>query len=65
MPGEALRVEQRKMGEEPHDDAYQAANFSIEEIIITGSNGEMKFEGEQARKSFVSASKTLYTLTYR
>ena len=65
MPGEALRVEQRKMDEGPQDDAYQAANFSIEEIIITGTNGEMRFEGEQARKSFVSASKTLYTLTYR
>jgi len=65
MPGEALRVEQRKLNEGPQDDSYQAANFSIEEIIITGANGEMRFEGEQARKSFASVSKTLSILTYR
>lgn len=65
MPGETLRVEQRKLSEGPQDDAHQAANFSIEEINITGTNGEVTFQGEQARKSFVAASKTLYTLTYR
>jgi hypothetical protein len=65
MPGESLRVEQRKLSEGPQDDAHQAANFSIEEINITGANGEVMFQGEQARKSFVPVSKTLYTLTYR
>jgi len=65
MPGEGLRVEQRKLREGPQDDADQAANFSIEEINITGTNGEVTFQGEQARKSFVPASKTLYILTYR
>ena len=44
---------------------HQAANFSIEEMNITGTNGEVRLQGEQAFKSFVPASKTLYTLTYR
>ena len=65
MPGESLRVEQRKLGEGPQDDAHQAANFSIEEINITGPNGDVMLQGEQARKSFVPVSKSLYTLTYR
>jgi|SRR5215204_195881 len=65
MPGESLRVEQRKLGEGPQDDAHQAANFSIEEINMTGTNGDVMLQGEQARKSFVPVSKTLYTLTYR
>ncbi len=65
MPGETLRVEQRKLSEGAQGEAHQAANFSIEEINITGTNGEVTFQGEQARKSFVPASKTLYTLTYR
>jgi len=65
MPGETLRVEQRKLNEGPQDDTYQNANFSIEEIKITGTNGEVTFRGEQVRRSFVPISKTLYTLTYR
>lgn len=65
MPGEALRVEQRNLSDGPQDDAHRAANFSVEEIRITGTNGEMTLQGEQARKSFVPASKTLSTLTYR
>lgn len=65
MPGEGLRVEQRKLSDDPQDDSHQDANFSIEEINITGTNGQVTLQGEQARKSFVPASKTLYTLTYR
>ena len=64
MPGEGLRVEQRKLSEGSQDDTHQASNFSIEEIDIMGTNGQMTFYGEQARKSFVPVSKTLYTLTY-
>jgi hypothetical protein len=65
MPGEGVRVEQRKLGDGPEDDTDQAANFSIEEINIKGTNSQVTFQGEQARKSFVAVSKTLYTLTYR
>jgi hypothetical protein len=64
MPAESLRVEQRKLSDGPQDDPHQAANFSIEEINITGTNGELTLQGEQVRNSFVPASKTLYTLTY-
>jgi hypothetical protein len=63
--GEGLRVEQRKLSDDPQDDSLQDTNFSIEEINITGTNGQVTLQGEEARKSFVRASKTLYTLTYR
>ena len=64
MPGETLRVEQRKLNDGTQDDSYQNANFSIEEIKITGNIGEVTLRGEQVRRSFVPVSKTLYTLTY-
>jgi len=64
LPGESLRVEERKLGQS-QDEARLAANFSIEEINLTGPNGEVMLQGEQARKSFVPVSKSLYTLTYR
>ena len=65
MPGEALRVEQRKRNGGSQDNERDATNFSLEEISITGTNGVLTFQGEQVWKSFVPASKTLYTLTYR
>jgi hypothetical protein len=65
MPEEALRVEQRTLTDSPRHNEEQADGFSIEEINITGLSGEVTFRGGQVRKSFVPASKTTYTLTYR
>jgi hypothetical protein len=64
-PGEALRIEQRNLVDGPNDESSQASNFAIEEIILAGANGVIRFEGEQARKSFVPQSKKTYTLTYK
>lgn len=65
LPGQALLIEQRNLLDGPVDDAHQAANFSIEEIHLSGPNGEVHLQGEQARKSFVAESKKLYVITYR
>jgi hypothetical protein len=63
-PGDALRIEHRNLVDGPQDDSSQAANFAIEEISLEGANGLLRFEGAQARKSFVPQSKKTYTLTY-
>jgi hypothetical protein len=65
MPGDALRIEHRNLVDGPTDDASQALNFAIEEIILDGANGVTKLQGEQARKSFVPQSKKTYVLTYK
>lgn len=36
MPGDALRIEQRNLVDRARDDASQALNFAIEEIILDG-----------------------------
>ena len=61
-PGDALRVEQLNLVDRQDGDA--ASRFAIEEIDISGADGEIKLQGEQARKSFVAESKKVYTLTY-
>jgi hypothetical protein len=63
-PGDALRIEQRNLFDGPQDDSSQASNFAIEEISLNGASGLLRFEGDQARKSFVPQSKKTYTLTY-
>ena len=63
-PGQALLIEQCAQVGREVDDAQQAEEFSIEEIAITGANGEIKLHGEQARKSFLAESKNTHTLTY-
>lgn len=47
------------------DNAEDAESFGINEITIVGAYGEIKFQGDQVRKSFVAESKTVFTLTYR
>lgn len=65
MPQEALRVDQQ--GDVRCDDERPsvAERFRVEEISITGSHGAIRLEGDQARKSFVSETRNLCTLTYR
>ena len=65
MPGDALRIEQRNLVDAPKDDASQASNFGIEEIVLDGANGVAKFEGDLARRSFVPQSGKTYILTYK
>ena len=64
-PKEALRIAQSNIVDGKVDDASLSAKFYIEEINITGSYGEIKLQGEQARKMFVAESKKLYTITYK
>lgn len=64
-PGEALLVERVvRLGMQVND-AEEAESFLIEELAIRGAHGEMRFQGEQARKVFAPESKKLYTLLYR
>ncbi len=64
MPNTAVRVGQVQ-GPGMPEGAEAAASFEIEEIVIVGAYGEMKFQGEQVRKSFKPESKKLYSITYR
>jgi hypothetical protein len=62
MPGEALLVKRF------HDSSIQNGEptyFPIEEIVITGGNGEIKLQGKQTSKAFMSETERLYTLTYK
>lgn len=63
MPDEALQVE-RITNYRGHDNAYPDS-FAIEEISIKGASGEVKLQGDQARRSFIEESGSTYTLTYR
>ena len=60
-PGEALQLEVLNLT----DKHYDASDFAIEEIDITGTHGEIKLEGEQVYKGFVVESKKLLAVTYR
>ena len=64
MPHEAVLVRQlTNYG--GHDDTSDAEAFAVEEIRINGANGELTFQGQQARRSFVMESENLYTMTYK
>ncbi|MGH9966430.1 MAG: hypothetical protein ACREBG_01155 [Pyrinomonadaceae bacterium] len=65
MPNEALRIERLQRAGMQVDEAEDAQSFSVEELSIIGTNGEIKRDGERVRKSFVCESKKTYTLTYR
>ena len=62
--GEALRV-QTVSGYRGHEHPGAADEFLIGEISLSGSAGELRLTGEQARKAFSEVSGTLYTLEYR
>ena len=64
MPHEALRVV-RLTNYRGHGDTSAAAPFIIEEITLRGAGGEVRLQGDQARRGFVEESESLYTLTYR
>src|SRR5262245_6005456 len=48
-----------------HDNEWDAKEFPIEEINVSGSHGELTVSGDQARRSFSKISVALYTLTYK
>jgi hypothetical protein len=62
MPKTAVLVEQLKSAP---DDPDSAARFDIEEMIILGAYGEMRFRGEQLRKAFRHEWQNVFSLTYK
>jgi hypothetical protein len=64
LPGDALRVS-AIWNYGGHDDAWDASEFPIDEIIISGGNGQLKLTGTQSRTTFTKVSLALYTLTYK
>jgi len=46
-------------------DPNDVQDFPIQDISISGSEGEMKFTGDQARQSFERESQVLYLLRYK
>ena len=65
MPQEALRVEQMTDTKCEDEDPGRAERFLIEEISVTGSEGAIRLQGDQARRSFVSGPRSTCVLTYR
>ena len=64
MPGDGLRVaDMSNYG--GHEDAWDANEFPIDEMTISGANGDLKLTGPQARTTFTKVSLALYTLTYK
>ena len=64
MPHEALLVaSMHNYG--GHEDAWDAKEFPIDEIAVSGSDGELRLAGQQARITFSEISRALYTLTYK
>ena len=47
------------------EDPNDVANFPIQEVSIAGKDGEMRFTGDKARKSFERKSRVLYVLSYK
>jgi hypothetical protein len=64
MPGDALRVIAMS-NYRGHEDAWDANEFPVDEIVVSGGNGELKLTGSQARTTFTKVSLALYTLTYK
>lgn len=64
MPGEALLLDRCRPANGQTRGDCEAATFSIEEIALVGTNGEINLKGEQAHKIFKAESNNVYTLTY-
>lgn len=63
MPHEAVMVA-RLTNYRGHDSSHAGA-YAIEEIHLSGASGEVKLQGDEARRGFVRQSDNLYTLTYK
>ncbi|HKY42498.1 MAG TPA: hypothetical protein VJM50_05355 [Pyrinomonadaceae bacterium] len=47
------------------EDPNDVKGFPIQEVSVTGADGEMRFTGDKARKAFERKSRVLYVLSYR
>jgi hypothetical protein len=64
MPQEALRVEELRNVRCDSDNPERQKSFAIEEISVTGANGAIKLEGDQAVRGFIQGPKGVCVLTY-
>lgn len=64
-PQEALRVEELWNVGCKDKNPVRQVSYSIEQISVTGANGAIKLEGEQALTGFVQGPKGVCVLTYR
>lgn len=64
MPQEALRVEELWNVRCDSHKPERQKSFAIEEISVTGANGAIKLEGEQAVRGFIQGPKGVCVLTY-
>ena len=47
------------------EDPSDVENFPIQELSMTGAEGEMKFSGDKTRQAFERVSRVLYVLRYK
>ena len=65
MPQEALRIEELWNVGCNDINPVRQESYSIEQISVTGANGAIKLEGQQALRGFVQGPKGVCVLTYR
>lgn len=63
-PDYALRIMSIIRPDNDQEEFFEREHFCADEISITGPNGEIRFEGKQVYKAFLSESSALRTLTY-
>lgn len=63
QPDEVLRIVVTRTAENERDEAFEAETFCLKEIEITGAYGEIKLQGLQACKGFLSEAGRLRRLT--
>ncbi len=64
MPQEALRVEELWNVGCKDTDPERQSYYAIDEISVTGANGAIKLDGEQALRGFAQGPKGVCVLTY-
>jgi len=64
MPGDGLRVADM-VNYSGHEDAWDANEFPVDGITISGTNGNVELAGPKTRTAFAEVSLALYTLTYK
>lgn len=64
MPGQALLV-CKIHNYAGHNDAWDAQEFPLDQITLSGSNGVLLLKGEEARTRFSQRSRVLFVLDYQ
>ena len=65
LPGQVLRIAQYNLQDGNMTNAEQAKMFFVEELAVSGNNGEVIKNGDDVYESFVPESTNIRALVYR